>query len=256
MIIVSSIYSDVSKQGLGNRLFQYCWARDIAEQKAYKLVCDPILGFPITYSSLDGEEKQNNVAITPEATQLFDMNKILNHNGQIIVSGYPQRYSYYIHNKEKIKNWLKIENEENYEKPNIDDLVLNIRLGDYVSLGWDLDIDYYVKILKRETYNKAIIICDEPNHPKLEVLKQMGCIIKDNTSHGNLKFIADFVYVKHAKKCVISNSTFSWWATFLGDGLVYFPLLKYPWNNNPSENDVDLRVYDENRYIFVVNEKK
>ena len=37
MVIINSIYNDVSKQGLGNRLFQYCWSREIAERKGYAL---------------------------------------------------------------------------------------------------------------------------------------------------------------------------------------------------------------------------
>jgi len=252
MILINNIYNDVSKQGLGNRLFQYCWSREIAERKGYGLVCEPILGFPTTYNNIIGIEKTDNIYITPPATQIFDMENIYNHNGQIIIYGYSQRYEFYINNKENIRKWLFIENEEIYEKPDIDDIVLNIRLGDYVGLGWDLPMDYYTEILKNETYKNAIIVCDEPQNPKLSVLKDMGCIIQDNSNHGRMKFLADFVFVKNAKKCIIANSTFSWWATFLGNSeKIYFPCKKYPWISNPGKDDVDLRVYDEERYKFV-----
>jgi hypothetical protein len=254
MVIINSIYNDVSKQGLGNRLFQYCWAREIAERKGYMLESNTILGFPITYNILEGTQKFNNLLSTPEGTQLFDMESIYEHDGQILVKGYSQRYEFYVENKENIKRWLFIENEKIYETPDSDDIVLNIRLGDYVGLGWDLPMDYYVEILKKETYKNAIIVCDEPNNPKLSVLKEMGCVVKDNSNHGKMKFIADFVFVKNAKKCVIANSTFSWWATFLGNAdRIYYPCIKFPWIPNPEKDDVDLRVYDEERYVFITN---
>ena len=242
--------------GLGNRLFQYCWARDIAEKKGYSLEVPPILGFPETYKKISGLKREDNVLVTPPATQIFNIDQILKHDGKIIVYGYPQRYEFYINNKENIKKWLYIENENLYDKPDEEDLVINVRLGDYVSLGWDLEMDYYLKLLKKETFKNAVIICDEPNNPKLEALKGLGCIIKDNSHHKELKFLADFIYVKNSKKCIIANSTFSWWATFLGNGKVYFPCIKYPWIPNASQNDVDLFVYDENRYVRVINQPK
>ena len=200
MISINNIYSNVSKNGLGNRLFQYCWAREIAEYKNYKFICDPIKGFPITYNFLDGKECRYNTLVTPPATQIFNIDQIFNHDGEIIVYGNPQRYEHYINNKEKIKKWMYIENEHHYELPDADDLVINIRLGDYVPLGWDLDMNYYISILKKETFKNAIIVCDEPNNRKLDILKGLGCTINDNSRFGDLKFIADFVYVKHGKE--------------------------------------------------------
>ena len=252
MVTINKIYHDVSKQGLGNQLFQYCWAREIAERKGYLLESSPILGFPITYTKLDGIINNDNPILTTGDTQVFDMDSIYNHNGQIIIYGYSQRYDFYIKNKENIKKWLYIEDEDIYEKPNENDLILNIRLGDYVGLGWDLDMKYYIDIIKKETYDNVIIVCDEPENPKLSILKEMGCSIKDNSNIGNMKFLADFVFVKNAKKCVIANSTFSWWATFLGNAeTIYFPCIKFPWISNPGKNDIDLRVYDEKRYKFI-----
>jgi hypothetical protein len=237
--------------GLGNKLFKYCFARQIAEKKKYKLIPEPIIGFPETYKVIDGLEINNNKYYISD--EYFNLEEIINHDGQIITQGYFQMYSYYIHNKKNIKKWLQIENENFYEKPEPDDLVLHIRLGDYVELGWNLDIEYYLKILKKETYKRAIIISNDHNHDYIKKLKKFGCIVQDNSKYRDLEHIADFVFIKNSKKTIISKSTFSWWATFLGDGKVYFPLLKYPWVYNPKKYDIDLRVYDEDRYIFVTN---
>lgn len=251
MIELHTTYNNVSKQGLGNRLFQYCWARDIAERKGFYFKTNPIAGFPKTYNDVPGIKFFENELVTPEDTQIFDMDEIYNHLGKIIVHGYSQRYEYYVNNKKNIKKWLKIEDENLYEIPNEDDIVVNVRLGDYVSLRWDLPIEYYEEMLKTENYRNAYIICDEPENPKLNKLVSMGCIIKDNTHHKNKKYIADFVFVKNAKKLIIANSTFSWWAAFLGNAKVYYPCIKFPWIPNPTNTDVDLMVFDEDRYKFV-----
>ena len=251
MIEVQTIYNNVSKQGLGNRLFQYCWARQIAEHKGFYFKVNPILGFAETYNDIPGIKFFENELITPEATQTFDMEQIYNHLGKVIICGYSQRYEYYSNNKQNIKKWLKIEDENLYEIPTEDDIVVNVRLGDYVNLGWDLPIAYYEEMLNSEKYKNAYIICDEPQNPKLNKLVSMGCIIKDNTQYEDKKYIADFIFVKNAKKVIIANSTFSWWAAFLGEGKVYYPYIKFPWIPNPTKSDIDLGVYDEDRYNFV-----
>lgn len=251
MIEFQIIHNDVSKQGLGNNLFQYCWAREIAEKKGFYLKKNPINGFVETYNDIPGLKFYSNELITPGDTQIFDVDKIYNHLGKIIVYGYPQRYEYYIDNKKNIKNWLRIEDEDSYEFPGEDDIVVSTRLGDYVNLGWDLPIEYYEEMLKNEKYKNAYILCDEPQNPKLNKLVSMGCIIKDNMHYGDKKYIADFVFAKNAKKLIIANSTFSWWAAFLGESKVYYPCIKFPWIPNPGKNDVNLMVSDEDRYNFV-----
>ena len=94
MVITNSLYNDVSKQGLGNNLFQYCWAREIAERKGYALFSNPIFGFPTTYTNINGIEKTENVYVTPQATQIFDMDGIYKHDGQICLLRLPNIYSY------------------------------------------------------------------------------------------------------------------------------------------------------------------
>ena len=67
---------DVSKKGLGNRLFQYCWSREIAEKKGFYFKTDSIPGFPETYDDILGVKFFENEYVTPGPTQIFDMDKI------------------------------------------------------------------------------------------------------------------------------------------------------------------------------------
>lgn len=72
----------------------------------------------------------------------------------------------------------------------------------------------------------------------------------------NLKVISqgeieDFTFLKYSKKLIMSHSTFSWWASFLGDQeKVYVPMYKHKgwWKTNPGLDDVDL-IYDSDKYI-------
>ena len=101
MIEIGKFHIWEENQATGNRLFQYCWAREIAERKGFCLIPDPIIGFPETYKILPGKEVFENELITgyqPEQ-QIFNMNEIYNHSGKIRIHGYPQRYEYYSFNK-------------------------------------------------------------------------------------------------------------------------------------------------------------
>lgn len=236
---------------IGNNLFHYCWGREIAERKGYHLKTKRIEGFPGTYEDIPGKVISENPLVTPVATQVFDMTQIYNHPGKIFVAGYPQRYELYSFNKENIRKWLKIENEESYDFPDEDDIVMHIRLGDYTHYGWHMPVEYYQSILKNKKYKNAYIITDDPNHPELQKLTNIGCIIKDNSRFNHMQHIADFVFAKNATRFILSPSTFSWWAAFLGNGTIYFPCIKYPWTENPAKDEIDIRVLDEPRYKFV-----
>jgi hypothetical protein len=251
MIENSKIYYYEKNQALGNRLFKYCWAREIAEKKGFYFSTSPIVGFPETYNDIPGTKILENEFTTPGNTQIFDMEKLYNHNGKITILGYPQRYEYYAFNKNKITEWLKIENEDDYETPSPNDIVVHIRLGDYVNLGWNLPIEYYQSILQRETYKKCYIITDDPKNTILKEIIADGAIVVDNSKFGQMQTMADFVFAKNAKKIIISPSTFSWWAAFLGNGTVYFPCIKYPWIKNPEKDELDLRVLNQKRYKFI-----
>lgn len=251
MIEISKIHFWQENQALGNRLFKYCWAREIAERKGFHFIPDPIDGFPETYKTLHGEKIFENELIIPPSTQSFNMNELYDHSGKILIHGYPQRYEFYSFNKNNILKWLTIENEEIYDFPDEDDIVLHVRLGDYMNYGWNMSIEYYKSILKREKYKNAYIITDDPNNQEIYKLIDYGCIVKDNSMFGLMKTMADFVFAKKAKKIIISPSTFSWWAAFLGVGTVYFPCISYPWVKSPGINEIDLRVLDDPRYKFI-----
>lgn len=254
MIEIGKFHIWKENQATGNRLFQYCWAREIAERKGFCLIPDPIIGFPETYKILPGKEVFENELITgyqPEQ-QIFNMNEIYNHSGKIRIHGYPQRYEYYAFNKSNILKWLTIENEELYDVPDEDDIVMHVRLSDYKTNGWSVPIEYFISVLMQEKYKNAYIVTEDPTNLEIQKLIDFGCIIKDNSRFGPVNgSIADFVFLKKAKKIIMSASTFSWWAAFLSGGIVYYPYNCGLWSKSPGIGDIDLRVLDDPRYRFV-----
>ena len=256
MIEIGKFHIWKENQATGNRLFQYCWAREIAEKKGFCLIPDPIAGFPETNKILPGKKIDNNELVTGvdhlDTPQIYNMNDIYNHSGKITINGYPQRYEYYAFNKNNISKWLTIENEELYDVPDEDDIVMHVRLSDYVTNRWSAPIEYFISVLRQEKYKNAYIVTEDPTNPEIQKLIDFGCILKDNSRFGPVNgSIADFVFLKKAKKIIMSPSTFSWWAAFLSEGIVYCPYNVGLWSKSPGIGDIDLRVLDDPRYRFV-----
>ncbi len=64
--------------------------------------------------------------------------------------------------------------------------------------------------------------------------------------------LEDFKFIMSANKICLSDSNFSWWAAFLSNAEeIYFPMsIKSHWMGTVWQ-DINLRVDDENRYIYV-----
>jgi hypothetical protein len=99
-------------------------------------------------------------------------------------------------------------------------------------------------------YARCIIVTDAPNHPLLDGFREIKNVVIRNKSR-----MEDFAFMKYAKRLILSQSTFSWWASFLGDQeKVYAPLtinnnVPHYWKATPTLlNDVDL-IPDNNKYI-------
>ena len=122
-------------------------------------------------------------------------------------------------------NWLqKIKECEN-------PVFIHLRRGDYVNLGWDLSADYYkraVEYIKKYVNNPKFFIFgqDCEDFIKAEFNTDNFEIIGENNSKNgeDWKDIALMFECKHA---IIANSTFSWWAAWLGraneEGIVVAP---------------------------------
>jgi hypothetical protein len=239
---------------LGNKLHHFVFAKYISQITNQTLIPERIEGFTQTYFNHIGtDDKDYNYVDTSPYFRIAEdgvFEDIKKHDGGIIVNDMLTQYINFKYIVPYIKDYLQIENEDILSKPNKNDLVIHIRLGDYLQIGWYTEKYLFLKVIEMEDYDKCYIITDEPNNPWLKEFKDIGCIIKS----GSL--IQDFSFIKNANKICISKSTFSWMAAIASDAeKVYFPLSDnkppYLYNPNIVDFDFDLRPLDKKNWIII-----
>jgi hypothetical protein len=237
---------------MGNNMFQYSFARIIAENKGYKFTVNSVRSnslcfFKNAYESIDGK------IIEPYTEMHFnhkvDLDLIKNCSTGIILNGFFQRYEYYKNYMDKIKNWFYIDAKEIYDKPSINDLVVHVRLSDYTDLKLNLPFDYvWENALKIKTDNKLeniVIVTNETTQEGFLKFKEKDC------KFFHKSIIEDFSYLKNANHLMIAQSSYSWWAGILGNGNVYFPTIKMGHNHWSKDTDDCHDLYvDDPRYNY------
>lgn len=245
---------------LGNQMCEYAMARIIAEKKGYQLEVEdnrdgegnspPLVQqyFPNAGPLTSGTKVTTNslsfgVECSNTAFQYLDMDTILKHNGQIYLGGYWQKHYYYTPHLEEIKKWFEYD-DSRYKKPDEDDIVVLIRLDDYLAAGISLPMKIYIDIINMmENYNRCIIVTDSP---KATVLNELLQCLK-NVSIFHKGTMADFTMLKCSKRLILSQSSFGFWASFLGNQIkVYAPLGGNGWwKYEPQLHDIDLVPTDK-----------
>ena len=98
------------------------------------------------------------------------------------------------------------------------DTVLHVRGGDYVTLGWMLDEGYYERALELLGPPATVRLVTDDRAVGAEVAsvcrrKGWGC----SFGPADATAVDDFWTVAAARRVIMSNSTFCWWATKVGD---------------------------------------
>lgn len=188
----------------GNNLFQYVFARQLADRFGYQLV-DDLVDNPILTNTRNTPGiyyRTEPIMILDDCDRYPDSLS----ESTYIVDGYFQRKQFY-ENKELVKSYL---NYINITPTNKHDICLHIRLNDYRHMNWVIHPDYYLNILEKEEFDKVYIITDSPRDPYLSVFNKYNPI---NIS-SDMK--DDFYNLMGFDKVIMSNSTFAWWSMYLG----------------------------------------
>lgn len=101
--------------------------------------------------------------------------------------------------------------------PENEDLIVHLRLDDFIG---DLQIFSpleIIKIIKNISYNDLYIVCDKIKYDW--ELKYLGYFNELNPIFINYDMLDDFKFIMNSKKVLISASTFSWMATFLNKNI-------------------------------------
>lgn len=220
----------------GNNLTAYCFARILSEITEVGMV-KYSQGMPFENQEYfpNAIYKSGRILQNPIMFRETDSNpddlldralNILNRRQGIILNVYAQNWKYYMPYRDKIKEWLKIDekkmdlNISNISIPN-DAWVMHLRREDYLESGSQLSIRYYEKILKEyipEGSPVYVIGKDIEPHIKKK-FEDMGIDTSYLGKHGGIE---DFVFMERFKNIVGSNSTFSFWAQFLSDAVKLF----------------------------------
>lgn len=232
---------------LGNRLFQYCLGRILAEQLGLALTAAPIPGFPGTMEPVAGVHV-GHPSLVLEGHRL-ELDRLLADRSprRLVLRGWFQRYAYYQPHQQAIRRWLQ-RPQAGGERPHPRDLVVHVRRRDYLWHGWALPFSWYERLIEQRRFRDLILVTDDPSDPFFWRFRRYRPVLRSQSAE------ADFDYLLAARQLALSTSSFAWWAAFLGQAeWIGFPVpCEGLWAVDNPEG-VDLRVWDDPRHELLAS---
>ena len=247
--------SFITHHGLGIQLFTYAFARSMAEDFNMKLqhigheACGKISsGHAFLIPQLfevDFNEKGDSLC---GVAKTYYQRHILPHSevditAPIVLKGWYERCDQFKKHSSKLREeWLKPISPKKVS----DGIAVHVRLGDKKEKR--TKPEYYLDGVSQLGEDEVTWFSDSPESPFIKNLQN-----KRGGAIRNEGFLIDFQSMMSFKKIVISDSTFSWWAAWLGNATQIMALKKGPnsyggfWNSYPG---VDYWP-DEDRYIYI-----
>lgn len=273
------------KGGLGNQLFQYYTAYNLAKDKNYRLVLDicnlkndDLRNFTLQHLNINCHIIRSNLYrklfilfnsirecslpfFHNETIEYsFDKN-IKNIDRSIILNGYYQNEEYFLKINHEIKNNFyslreKIKNNNILDMmKNNNSVAIHIRRGDYIT-----NISTYEKhgACDLNFYKQAINYFSNTN-PYFFIFSDDIEWCKNNINiNGNVLFVSDmcnsdieeFLLMQNCKNFIISNSTFSWWAAWLSNSNAKIVICPKIWFKDKILNNLSRQLIPENWLRF------
>jgi len=225
--------------GLGNQMFQYAFARSIAEHYAAELYIktSELSNTPRMYmlGEMFGIEADEGSHINWKQTikephpyidgcerQYYQSLPL----GDYEIRGYWQNEGYFEPYSDLIRNEFKVDSVELSKKA----LIMQVRRTDYVNnfAHFYCDINWYLKALSHFQDIELYITSDDVDWCKRTFSNWNPKIIEGNELY-------QFQNMKSANRHIISNSSFGWWGAWLSNSSdVICPAVWFPadlrWN--------------------------
>jgi hypothetical protein len=256
--------------GLGNTLFQYCFARILHEKTGLAVGIVPtdyhqhltgrlirrdsigLPGFPHTFEKLGGEEIQSPVIrlpvhnthkrLNPDFEERINLDAICSRDdrAKIEVAGFFQRYEYFRPWKEQIRKWLQTDIPVD-RPPSPEDLVV------YVQSYFNIGPDFFRHLLEKLPFNHLHLLVNDAvrSEPYVRALSRY----RPNVVHSE-NYLHDFEFLRRAERLVVAPSSFSWWAAWLSDAKQIHVAVPDEGYGSLSHLVADLMVDNEDRYTY------
>jgi len=272
------------KGGIGNQLFQYAAARSLAYQNNSKLGIDKSFFEINGYSKRELSLQHLNINpkikfismlkkikylrkigflskylindIVEEKSNEFIYEKINYKYGKLnVMTGYFQSYKFFedirpilIEEIKPRKKSIALNKYINLLEGAKKTVSLHVRRGDYVELGWELEINYYINALneiikKVEIENplEIFVFSDDllwcENNILNEIPEKCNVTLVDDNS---LKDYEEIFLMSLCDNNIISNSTFSWWGAWLNQKKDKIVISPEKWIDNKNVKEFDI----------------
>lgn len=221
---------------LGNQLFQYSLCRVISERLGCDYSISPEwLGKDIFNCSLGETPYNKSSMVFDEGVNAFNPD-VFEVGDNTHLFGFWQSEKYFVGYEDKIREWLSLDiPESDYIQEEY--CTIHFRAQDgYLRENFVLPVSYFDKCKEyvRTTIGNHIQFVVVTDNPELSKKYFPNDIIINN----NMK--TDLGILTHSKYKIISNSSFSWWAAWLGlpsSNLVVAPKRWMNYNNTINQND-------------------
>lgn len=228
---------------MGNRMFQYAFGSVLAKEKQCPLFHDGLENFDIQPNT--GNLSNHVIETKSYGYHYADVNELKATDKDILINSFLQKAEYFLPYREELKKTFNIKNNP----INSDELVLHIRETDYTLINSFLGYDYYKKLILDSGFSNIIIVTDNSTCETVQKLISEGCILNSEGNVNKFSHVSDdrgmhdFNTLLQSENIAISQSSFSWWAAFLGDHKkIIFPFTtsKSMWPKAPAKDDIDL----------------
>jgi hypothetical protein len=245
-------------QGIGNQLFCYVTVRSIAYDRGLDFGIKDIgwsgdkrynesgfywfnldMGSPVPNNMNVYYEKDKRLKLNTchhDMTHGCDIRKydldVIDISDNTMIFGNLQDEKYFYHNKNLIKDWLKVKPEyDTYEFSNKNICIINFRGGEYVGfhelyLTRKYWVDAITNMKKINPYMDFISITDDVESSK-KMLPEVPAY--------HFSVDKDYSIIKNAKNVILSNSSFPFFAVFTSDTIENIIAPKYWARHNVSD---------------------